>query len=139
MHPGFYGGVNYGFGYSGVGFVGGEWRGGRFAYNTAVVNVNRTVIHNTYINKTVMKFATTVRPTAAGSRRKSGRRSVISRTMRAGRFTTTSTTPGQIARCSSTTPPRNRSMRKTSIHVVKCWSVPTKKRFFFVTQRSSNG
>ena len=36
-HVGFYGGVNYGFGYGGVGFVGGEWRGGRFAYNTAVV------------------------------------------------------------------------------------------------------
>ena len=53
-HVGFYGGVNYGFGYGGVGFVGGEWRGGRFAYNTAVVNVNRTVIHNTYINNTVI-------------------------------------------------------------------------------------
>lgn len=53
-HVGFYGGLNYGFGYGGVGFVGGEWRGGRFAYNTAVVNVNRTVIHNTYINKTVI-------------------------------------------------------------------------------------
>jgi WXXGXW repeat (2 copies) len=53
-HVGFYGGVNYGFGYGGVGFVGGEWRGGHFAYNTAVVNVNRTVIHNTYVNKTVI-------------------------------------------------------------------------------------
>ena len=53
-HIGFYGGVNYGFGYGGVGFVGGEWRGGHFAYNTAVVNVNRTVIHNTYVNKTVI-------------------------------------------------------------------------------------
>jgi hypothetical protein len=53
-HIGFYGGVNYGFGYGGVGFVGGEWRGGRFAYNTAVVNVNTTVIHNTYVNKTVI-------------------------------------------------------------------------------------
>jgi hypothetical protein len=58
-HIGFYGGVNYGFGYGGVGFVGGEWRGGRFAYNTAVVNVNTTVIHNTYINKTVIVNNTT--------------------------------------------------------------------------------
>jgi hypothetical protein len=33
---GFYGGVNYGFGYGGGGFAGGEWRGGSFAYNTAV-------------------------------------------------------------------------------------------------------
>jgi hypothetical protein len=59
-HVGFYGGINYGFGYGGVGFGGGEWRGGRFAYNTAVVNVNRTVIHNTYINNTVVVNERTV-------------------------------------------------------------------------------
>jgi hypothetical protein len=53
-HVGFYGGINYGFGYGGVGFVGGEWRHGRFAYNTAVINVNRTMIHNTYVNRTVI-------------------------------------------------------------------------------------
>ena len=51
-HIGFYGGVNYGFGYGGVGFVGGAWRGGVFAYNRSVTNVNVTVIHNTY-NQTV--------------------------------------------------------------------------------------
>ena len=38
-HVGYYGGVNYGFGYMGIGFVGGAWRGGIFAYNTAVVHV----------------------------------------------------------------------------------------------------
>ncbi len=53
-HVGFYGGVNYGFGYGGVGFVGGEWRGGRFAYNTAVVHVNETVVRNVYVNRTVV-------------------------------------------------------------------------------------
>ena len=53
-HIGFYGGVNYGFGYGGVGFGGGEWRGGHFAYNTAVVNVNTAVIHNTYVNRSVV-------------------------------------------------------------------------------------
>jgi hypothetical protein len=63
-HIGFYGGVNYGFGYGGVGFAGGEWRGGRFAYNTAVVNVNRTMIHNTYVNKTVIVNNTTVNRTS---------------------------------------------------------------------------
>jgi hypothetical protein len=47
-HIGFYGGVNYGFGYGGVGFVGGGWRGGVFAYNRSVTNVNVTVVHNTY-------------------------------------------------------------------------------------------
>lgn len=53
-HVGFYGGINYGFGYGGVGFVGGRWAGGVFQYNTAVMNVNTTVIHNTYIDRTVV-------------------------------------------------------------------------------------
>jgi hypothetical protein len=53
-HVGFYGGVNYGFGYGGAGFAGGEWRGGHFAYNTAVLNVNTTVIHNTFVDRTVV-------------------------------------------------------------------------------------
>jgi WXXGXW repeat (2 copies) len=57
-HVGFYGGINYGFGYGGVGFVGGEWRGGVFHYNTAVTNVNTTIIHNTYVNKTVVNNVT---------------------------------------------------------------------------------
>jgi YXWGXW repeat-containing protein len=51
---GFYGGINYGFGYFGVGFVGGEWRGDRFYYNRAVVNINQTRITNVYVNKTVI-------------------------------------------------------------------------------------
>ena len=59
-HVGYYGGVNYGFGYMGVGFVGGIWRGHDFVYNTAVVNVNRTVIHNTYIDRTVVERNTIV-------------------------------------------------------------------------------
>lgn len=59
-HVGYYGGVNYGFGYMGIGFVGGEWRGSHFAYNTAVVRVNTTVIHNTYVNRTVVHNATIV-------------------------------------------------------------------------------
>ena len=51
---GFYGGINYGYGYRGSGFVGGEWYAGRFRYNTAVVRVNTTVVHNTYVNNTVI-------------------------------------------------------------------------------------
>ncbi len=50
---GFYGGINYGFGYFGVGFEGGRWDGGHFFYNRAVMNVNVTVIHNVY-NTTVI-------------------------------------------------------------------------------------
>jgi hypothetical protein len=38
-HVGYYGGVNYGFGYGGIGFAGGLWRGGFFSYNTAVMHV----------------------------------------------------------------------------------------------------
>ncbi|MGB2632742.1 MAG: YXWGXW repeat-containing protein, partial [Candidatus Acidiferrum sp.] len=45
---GFYGGINYGFGYTGVGYAGGYWRGSNFYYNRAVTNVNVNVIHNTY-------------------------------------------------------------------------------------------
>src|SRR5277367_6433680 len=35
---GFYGGINYGFGYPGRGFYGGYWRGGQYFYNTRVTN-----------------------------------------------------------------------------------------------------
>jgi hypothetical protein len=45
---GFYGGINYGFGYFGVGFVGGRWDNGHFFYNREVMNVNVTEIHNVY-------------------------------------------------------------------------------------------
>ena len=48
---GFYGGINYGFGYFGTGFVGGRWEGGHFYYNTAVWHVNSSVVHNTYVDR----------------------------------------------------------------------------------------
>jgi len=53
-HIGYYGGINYGFGYFGTGFVGGGWFGNAFRYNTAVTNVNTTVIHNVYVDRTVV-------------------------------------------------------------------------------------
>jgi hypothetical protein len=52
-HVGFYGGINYGFGYGGVGFVGGEWRGGAFFYNRSVTNVSVTSVTHVY-TKTVV-------------------------------------------------------------------------------------
>ena len=52
-HVGFYGGVNYGFGFGGVGYEGGYWNGGHFAYNRSVNNVNVTNVTNVY-NKTVV-------------------------------------------------------------------------------------
>jgi hypothetical protein len=45
---GFYGGINYGFGYFGHGYEGGRWENGHFFYNRAVSNVNVSVIHNVY-------------------------------------------------------------------------------------------
>jgi WXXGXW repeat (2 copies) len=45
---GFYGGINYGFGYPGTGFYGGYWRGDEYFYNTRVTNVNTTIIRNVY-------------------------------------------------------------------------------------------
>jgi WXXGXW repeat (2 copies) len=45
---GFYGGVNYGFGYTGVGYVGGYWNSGRFFYNRSVNNVTNVNITNVY-------------------------------------------------------------------------------------------
>lgn len=45
---GFYGGINYGFGYFGHGYEGGRWEGGHFFYNREVSHVDVTIIHNTY-------------------------------------------------------------------------------------------
>src|SRR5580704_13811807 len=49
-HIGFYGGVNYGFGYTGVGFLGGIWVGSVFRYNTAVMHVG-VGFHDVYVNR----------------------------------------------------------------------------------------
>jgi hypothetical protein len=50
---GFYGGVNYGFGYSGDGYYGGRWDHGVFAYNRTVNNFGGVHITNVY-NQTVV-------------------------------------------------------------------------------------
>jgi WXXGXW repeat (2 copies) len=54
---GFYGGINYGFGYVGVGYQGGYWQNGAFFYNRSINNV--TNITNVY-NKTVVVNNVTV-------------------------------------------------------------------------------
>jgi WXXGXW repeat (2 copies) len=53
-HVGFYGGVNYGFGYSGRGFDGGYWDRGRFRYNTAVMHVDGARFHDNVYNQRVV-------------------------------------------------------------------------------------
>lgn len=45
---GFYGGIDYGFGYTGAGFWGGYWNNGSFYYNRSVTNVNITNIQTVY-------------------------------------------------------------------------------------------
>ncbi|HXP10508.1 MAG TPA: hypothetical protein VN828_18545, partial [Acidobacteriaceae bacterium] len=58
-HIGFYGGVNYGFGYTGSGYHGGYWQGHNFYYNRSVNNINVTRITNVY-NRTVVVNNTTI-------------------------------------------------------------------------------
>ena len=58
-HIGYYGGVNYGFGYMGWGFAGGEWRGGHFFYNTAIVHVGGG-FRNVYVNERIVHETTYV-------------------------------------------------------------------------------
>ena len=59
-HVGFYGGVNYGYGYGGEGYEGGYWRGGRMYYNRSVNNISNTNITNVY-NKTVINNVSVTR------------------------------------------------------------------------------
>src|ERR1700729_3518390 len=50
---GFYGGVDYGYGYGGDGYEGGYWNNGVFAYNRTVNNFGGVTITNVY-SKTVI-------------------------------------------------------------------------------------
>jgi hypothetical protein len=65
-HIGFYGGVNYGFGYFGNGYEGGYWRGPHFYYNRTVNNVTITNVH--IYNKTVINNVTVNRVSYNGGR-----------------------------------------------------------------------
>jgi len=65
-HVGFYGGVNYGFGYFGAGYAGGYWHGRDFFYNRSVNNVNITNVH--IYNKTVINNVTANRVSYNGGR-----------------------------------------------------------------------
>lgn len=48
QHVGFYGGVNYGYGYAGTGYAGGVWRGSQFSYNSTVNNFGGLSVANAY-------------------------------------------------------------------------------------------
>jgi hypothetical protein len=47
-HVGYYGGINYGFGYGGHGYEGGRWENNHFYYNTSVNRISNENIHNAY-------------------------------------------------------------------------------------------
>src|SRR5947209_2044113 len=55
---GYYGGVNYGFGYMGIGFVGGRWHERHFEYNEAVMRVDRksTRLNSSHANNSYAVF-----------------------------------------------------------------------------------
>ena len=50
---GFYGGLNYGYGYSGSGYQGGRWDHGTFQYNRAASNVGTHVVQSIYSTSVV--------------------------------------------------------------------------------------
>lgn len=71
---GFYGGIDYGFGYPGVGYDGGYWRGGQFFYNRVVNNFGGVHIDHVFTRPVTDRFhsrvsfnggqrGTTLRPT----------------------------------------------------------------------------
>jgi hypothetical protein len=64
---GFYGGINYGYGYTGVGYQGGYWSGRVFTYNSAVVNVGSVRITNVY-SRTVINNTTVTNVSFNGGR-----------------------------------------------------------------------
>jgi hypothetical protein len=80
-HIGYYGGIDYGFGYTGTGYFGGYWDHGHFRYNRAVNNFghahvtniyNRTIVNNVNITRNVTRVSfnggrggIAARPTAA--------------------------------------------------------------------------
>jgi hypothetical protein len=62
---GFYGGVNYGFGYTGRGYEGGYWRDNQFYYNRSVTNITNVHVTNVY-SRTVVNNVTVQRVSYAG-------------------------------------------------------------------------
>ena len=59
-HVGFYGGVNYGYGYGGSGYDGGRWNGSSFAYNQSANNFGSVRVQNTYQQTLIVNNHTNV-------------------------------------------------------------------------------
>lgn len=65
---GFYGGIDYGFGYFGHGYFGGHWDHDHFFYNRDVTNVNVSVVHNIYNERVNNEFRSVSRVSFNGGR-----------------------------------------------------------------------
>ena len=63
---GFYGGIDYGFGYFGSGYVGGRWDNGQFFYNREVNNFGNTNIRNAFSDPVGRNASTTNRTSFNG-------------------------------------------------------------------------
>ncbi len=59
-HVGFYGGVPYGFGYTGSGYQGAYWNGGHVYYNRSVTNVTNVHVTNVYNQTVIVNHVTNV-------------------------------------------------------------------------------
>ncbi|HEY5225758.1 MAG TPA: YXWGXW repeat-containing protein, partial [Methylovirgula sp.] len=66
-HVGYYGGISYGYGYTGQGYEGGRWERGKFFYNRTVNNISNTRITNVY-EKTVVENRTADRASFNGGK-----------------------------------------------------------------------
>jgi hypothetical protein len=111
---GFYGGIAYGYGYSGQGYTGGRWQGHQFFYNTSVSHVNVTNVHNVY-RQTVVNNTTATRVSFNGG--KGGVRAQPSAEQRAA-----ARAPHQPATASQT------QHREASITTRSPSAAPTEKR-----------
>lgn len=65
---GFYGGIDYGFGYYGHGFDGGRWEHGHFFYNREVNNVDISIVHNVYNERAIHEYGGVSRVSFNGGR-----------------------------------------------------------------------
>ena len=65
-HMGWYGGINYGFGYIGFGYEGGYWNRGHFFYNRVYNHIDERNVHNVYSYRANVHVNTTVRSSYRG-------------------------------------------------------------------------
>jgi hypothetical protein len=101
LHIGFYGGVNYGFGYIGTGYFGGYWHGNAFIYNRAVTHVGVNVAVTNVYNRTVVYGGHTYGPQPASRVSYNGGHGGIQVAPRPGEFAAmheahTAPLPGQV-------------------------------------------